>query len=69
MNHQLELFSPKQPTGRKVLVVETNIGTFGNRTDVMVVDGSTVRGLSLVECDNSNVEHSDNLQIPERDSL
>ena len=49
MLDQRGLFSPKQPEGRIVLAVETNIVPFGNRTDMIVVDGSTVRGMSLLE--------------------
>ena len=66
---QLDLFLPKQPAGRIVLAVETNLGPFGNRTDVMVVDKRTVRGLSLLECDNPFVHHSDNLQLPTEEDI
>ena len=67
MIYQPSLFSPKQPEGRIVLAVETNLGRFGNRTDVMVVDGSTVRGVSLLQCDDDDVIHSDNLQPPTKE--
>ena len=46
---QLNMLSSKQPASLIVKAVETNLGPFGNRTDVMVVDGSTVRGVSLLE--------------------
>ena len=42
---------------RIVIVVETKIGAFGNRTDLIVVDEGTVRGASLIECDDPNVEY------------
>ncbi len=54
---QPELFPSYMPQSRIVIAVETNIAPFGNRTDVIVVDGSTVRGLSLVECDDSDVKY------------
>ena len=64
---QLDLFSPKQPGQDLVLAVETNLGPFGNRIDVMVVKDGTVRGASLLECDNPDAFHSDNLQRPTRE--
>ena len=39
----------KQPASRIVKAVETNLGRFGNRIDVMVVDDGSVRGMSLLE--------------------
>ncbi len=54
---QLDLFSPNPPPERIVLAVETKIGVFGNRTDLIVVDGSTVRGTALVECEDSDVRY------------
>ncbi len=54
---QLDLFSPKPPGSRIVMAVETNLDQFGNRTDVIVVDGSNVRGTSLLECDDPDVEY------------
>ena len=58
---QLDLFVPYRHTDpvptRAVIVVETNIGEFGNRTDVIVVDEGTVRGMALLECDDSDVEY------------
>ena len=49
-----------QPQSRVVIAVETNILRFGNRTDVIVVDGEYMRGLSLVECDDSDVQYFNN---------
>jgi len=54
---QIELFSSKPPATRIVLAVETNIAPFGNRTDVIVVDEGTVRGMSLLECTDPDVEY------------
>ena len=58
---QLDLFPLKQPESqsgpRTVIAVETNLMRFGNRVDVIVVDGRTVRGASLLECDDSDVEY------------
>ena len=55
---QLDLFTP-YPAGqsRVVIAVETNLDLFGNRVDVIVVDGRTVRGMSLLECDDSDVKY------------
>jgi len=67
---QLELFPPKPPKSRIVIVVETNLGPFGNRTDVTVVDESTVRGLSLLESKDPNVLYFNNQSAsPSGDSL
>ena len=61
MGRQLELFaSVKPPKSRIVISVETKIGVFGNRTDLIVVDDGNVRGLSLLECDDSDVEYYNN---------
>jgi len=60
---QLEFDFPNPPAGRIVLSVETKIGVFGNRTDLIVVDGRTVRGTSLIECDDPDV-HYYNTQSP-----
>ena len=51
---QQDLFTPYKPEGRTVLVVETNIAEFGNRTDVIVVDDGNVRELSLLESSNES---------------
>jgi len=70
---QLELFSLKSqpiPSGRMVWVVETNLGPFGNRTDVMVVDEGSVRGVSLLECSDPEVLYFNNQSAsPSGDSL
>ena len=61
---QLELFAPYKHTDpvpdRAVIVSETNLGRFGNRTDVIVVGGRTVRGTSLLECDDADVQYFNN---------
>ena len=55
---QHELFpADKPPKSRIVIAVETKIVPFGNRTDLIVVDEGIVRGLSLLECDDPNVEY------------
>ena len=58
---QLDLFSsvdsPELQAGKLVIAVETKIAPFGNRTDLIVVDGKSVRGMSLLECTNPNVEY------------
>ena len=55
---------------RTVIAVETKIGVFGNRTDLIVVDEGTVGGASLVECDNSDVLYFNNQSAsPFSDSL
>ena len=43
--------------GRIVRTVSTDLGPFGNRIDILVVDESTVRGVSLLECDNEDAEY------------
>ena len=57
---QLDLFVPKPQQSRVVIAVETKIGVFGNRTDLIVVDDSVVRGVSLLECDNEDVHYFNN---------
>ena len=58
MGKQYELFSSDRGMqSRTVIAVETNIHEFGNRTDVIVVDDGNVRGLSLLECGNPDVEY------------
>ena len=58
---QLDLFVPIPQQSRTVIAVETKIPGFGNRTDLIVVDGSTVRGVSLLESDNPDVRFFNNL--------
>ena len=47
--------------GRVVFTVATDLGPFGNRTDVIIVDGSTVGGVSLLECEDEKVEYYNHL--------
>ena len=56
---QLGLFNDANEAslGKVVFTVGTDLGLFGNRTDVFVVDESTVRGVSLLECDNDDVDY------------
>ncbi len=44
-------------SGRVVFTIHTDLDPFGNRTDVIVVDGSTLGGTSLIECDDPRVEY------------
>jgi len=66
---QLELFNSANEAslGRVVRTVETDLHEFGNRTDIIVVDGSTVRDMSLLECDDPDVLYFNNYSI--EDSL
>jgi len=48
-------------SSRIVFTVSTDIRPFGNRTDVIVVDGSTVRDVSLVDCDDEEVQYFNHL--------
>ena len=58
MEEQYELFPPvNSRQSRIVIAVETKIGLFGNRTDLIIVDEGTVRGTSLLECADPNVEY------------
>ena len=58
---QLDLFVPYKHTdpvpSRAVIVVETNIREFGNRTDVIVVDEGTVREMALLESEDCNARY------------
>jgi len=56
---QLEFdFSSSQVNpGRVVMARKHDLGSFGNLHHVIVVDGSTVRDVSLLECDDFNVEY------------
>ena len=48
-NKQLDLF---------VKTIHTDLGPFGNRTDVIVVDEGTVRGTSLLNCTDPAVQYT-----------
>ena len=52
MIEQLHLFDVGDDSGRIIKTVSTNLGPFGNRTDLIVVRGDTLGGASLIECDN-----------------
>jgi len=69
MQTRSNILSPVNSQLPQVIVVETNLGVFGNRTDVIVVDGTTTQGPSLLQCDNPAVYHSDNLQLSRSDNL
>ena len=58
LNKQLDLFSDQE---RIVRTVSTDLGSFGNRTDIFVVGGDVVRGTSLLECDNADVYYFNNM--------
>ena len=54
---QLSLFDANVASPSRVVVtVNTDLGIFGNRTDLIVVDGETVGGTSLIECDDHDVQ-------------
>ena len=57
---QTPLFPLNKPESRIVIAVETKIGAFGNRTDLIVVDEGNVRGLSLLESDNPDAVYFNN---------
>ena len=46
--NQLDLF---------VTTIHTDLGPFGNRTDVIVVDEGVVRGTSLLNCTDPAVQY------------
>ena len=55
------------PESRIVIAVETNLGPFGERTELIVVDESTVRAVSLLECDDADVHYYNGMsELPER---
>jgi len=56
---QLELFdtSPEASSGRVVIGRRIDLGSFGNLTLLIVVDGSTVKGVSCLVCDDPKVEY------------
>jgi len=68
---QLELFGlDGQPYKPLVKTIHTDLGVFGNRTDILVVDESTVRGTSLLECTDPAVQyHSNASRIEESETL
>ena len=43
--------------------INTDLGPFGNRTDILIVEDGTVRGVSLLECNNPNVKYAGDSQI------
>ncbi len=69
---QLDLFavSNQASLGRIVKTVHTDLGTFGNRTDLILVRGATVGGVSHLECDNEDALYFNNQSAsPSGDSL
>ena len=58
MESQVELFDAHSASSSRVVIaIDTDISPFGNRTDLIIVDESTVRGVSLVESDDSDVQY------------
>ena len=58
---QLDIFGYQQAAssagGRKIVrTVSTDLGRFGNRTDIFEL-GDVVRGASLLECDDEDVRY------------
>ena len=66
---QLDFFedAPQANLGRVVKTVDTNLGMFGNRTDLIIVDQGSVRGASLLECDDPNIEYYNNQSADPKD--
>ncbi len=68
MGIQLPLFSPEGQAaasrGEIVISKHTDLLEFGNRYDILIVRGDTVRGVSLLECDDEDVRYF-NSQSPE----
>ena len=54
---EFDFGSPEANSSRIVRTVSTDLGPFGNRTDIIVVDGSTVGGASLIECADPDVDY------------
>ncbi len=57
---QLDLFRDEQAAvagGPLVKTIHTDLGQFGNRTDILIVEDGTVRGVSLLECNNPAVSY------------
>ena len=50
-------FAPEASSGRVVIGRVHDLGSFGNLSHVVVVDGSTVKDVSLLECPNDRVEY------------
>ena len=42
---------------RVVIASQTDLGPFGNRTDVIVVDESTVRAVRHLDCPDTVLQH------------
>jgi len=40
-----------------VKTIHTDLGVFGNRTDILIVEDGTVRGTSLLECSDPLVKY------------
>ncbi len=61
-NLQLDLFRDEQAAKESkdptlIKTIHTDLGPFGNRTDVLIVEKDTVRGTSLLECDNPDATY------------
>ncbi len=52
-----KILQAEEEEGLFVKTIHTDLGQFGNRTDVLIVEDGTVRGVSLLECDNPSVEY------------
>ncbi len=48
-------------SSRVVFTVSTPLGPFGNRIDVISVEGPSVRDVSLLECNDDSVEYYNHL--------
>ena len=54
-------------SGVVVRTVSTDLGLFGNRTDIFSVEDGVVRAVSLLECTNPNVDYFHNLPADPED--
>jgi len=56
---QLELFeaSPEASSGKVVISRSIDLGSFGNLCLLIVVDGSTVRAVTYLQCDDPKVKY------------
>jgi len=48
-----------------VITVQTDLQMFGERTDIIVVEGTSVRGTSLLDCPNPDANYYHNMSPKE----
>ncbi len=54
---EFDFDSNQASPGRIVIARKHDLGSFGNLSHVVVVDGSTVKDVSLLECTDPDVEY------------